>query len=507
MTVTLYRSNIEAAKRLFLDRLTTGAQPLLQPTAIDQGPGDPYYYGGVGDSNNFGVSFDCSGLAGVAIATALYGFNYWAGIGYQRLFSTETFVNWAATNGNWKQTTQADLVNGDYPIKVMIMHGGGGPDSHMACWIDGWNMESNGDYGVCTAAPEITGVASNFWNDWWVWTGGPISEDTKWRQPMEYPQGLDYAGGQIPGEVLAQNGIQFVCRYINDGGTGLPKKLLTADEFVDLVQNGIRVHFNYETTSDFMLSDNGAADAQTGLAYVQGLLSAAAQAGLNVAGYDPVIYFSADFDEPPEDDAVLDAFLDSAKGVLGVNSSGKSCAAAYGAYWFLMRANNSGHVDYLWQTEAWSGGNIDSAIAIMQRNDVGYATYAGVQCDVDEAHADDTGAFIPDATPIPAPVPVPVPTPAPAPVSNPYANANTPDGGNYAALGYSQMSGPLDAATGYGTGWTQLGDGPTSAVLTRTIVDYLARYKPLWDSQLAALNTPTPPTGLAARLTSIFKKG
>jgi hypothetical protein len=409
--MNLLRSNVEAAKRLFLDRLTTGQQPLLQHDSIDEGPGDPYAYAGVGDSNNFGVSFDCSGLAGVVIATALYGFDYWIGRGYQRLFSTETFAGWAASNGSWRQTTQADLVNGNYPVKVMIMHGGGGPDSHMAAWIDGWNMESNGDSGVCTAPPEITGVASDYWNDWWVWDGEPISEDTKWRQPMGYPQGLDYAGGQIPGAVLAQAGVTFVCRYINDGGTGLPKKLLTADEFVDLCQNGIQVVFNYETTATFMLSDNGADDAAAALAYVNGLLSAAAAAEVNVAGYRPVIYFSADFDEPPEDDSPIEAFLDAAKGVLGVNGSGKSCAAIYGAYWILMRANQSGHADYLWQTEAWSGGNIDSAIAVMQRNDVGYVTYAGVQCDVDEAHADDIGAFIPDAVPAPAPAPAPAPTP------------------------------------------------------------------------------------------------
>lgn len=214
---------------------------------------------------------------------------------------------------------------------------------------------------------------------------------------MGYPQGLDYAGGTIPGAQLAAAGITFVCRYINDGGSGLPKKLLTADEFVDLCQNGIQVYFNYETTADFMLTDNGAADAQQGLSYVESLLAAAQAAGFDTSDYDPVIYFSADFDEPPADDAVIEAFLDSAKSVLGVRrSDGKSCAGIYGAYWILMRANTSGHVDFLWQTQAWSGGNIDSAISIMQRNDLGYTTIGGVQCDVDEQHNPDSGQFIPN---------------------------------------------------------------------------------------------------------------
>lgn len=395
----LLRSNINACWRIFLDRLTTDQQPLDNPSNPDAGPGDTYIYANVGDSNNFGIGFDCSGWCGVGCATALFGFPFWVGKGYYRLFATGTFSNWAQSvntqGGHWKQTTQDDLVNGSYPIKVMI-HQGDGEDGHMAMWVDGWNEESNGTYGLCTAADEITGVASNYWDTWWVWDG-QITEDTTERQPMGYPQVLDYAGGTIPGAALAAAGITGVCRYINDGGTGLPKKLLTADEFVDLCQNGIQVYFNFETTAEFMLTDNGAADAQQGLGYVQSLLAAAQSAGINTSGYDPVIYFSADFDEPPADDGTIEAFLDSAKSVLGVRKSdGKSCAAMYGAYWILMRANNSGHVDFLWQTEAWSGGNIDSVIALMQRNSLGYMTIAGVQCDINEQHISDAGQFVPN---------------------------------------------------------------------------------------------------------------
>src|SRR5437868_12376324 len=91
MAVALKRSNIEGAKRVFLDRLAVDQQHLLQPNDIDAGPGDVYDYGGVGDSNNFGVGFDCSGLNGVVIAIALFGFDYFAGKGYFRIFTTESF--------------------------------------------------------------------------------------------------------------------------------------------------------------------------------------------------------------------------------------------------------------------------------------------------------------------------------------------------------------------------------------------------------------------------------
>jgi LysM repeat protein len=278
-------------------------------------------------------------------------------------------------------------------------------------------MESNGDYGTCTAAGQITGLASNFWNDWWVYTE-PINEDIQWRQPMGYPQGLDYAGGYISGADLASAGITFVCRYINPGGGGLPQKQLLAPEFIDLCRNGIQTVFNYETDATFTLEDNGATDAQWALAYVQGLLSAAAAAGIPTSWYaQPVVYFSADFDEAQSQDQTVENYLNGAKSVLGVNGLGKSCAGLYGSYYLCQRAQAAGAVDYLWQTEAWSGGNIVSTVDIMQRNDAGYRQIDGVQADIDEQHSDDIGAFRPGPSLVPAPQPIPVP-PSPAPVGN-----------------------------------------------------------------------------------------
>jgi hypothetical protein len=378
--VQLLRSNIEFAKRVFLDRLTTDAQPLLQPANIDDGPGDEYEYGGVGDSSNFGVGFDCSGLCGVELALAVFGPQYFAAQGYQRLFSTETFPG---PLPGFREATQQDLISGDYPLKVCIMHGGGGPDSHMACQIDGWDMESNGDYGLCTEPGDITGIASSYWNDWWVWDG-PIVEDTPWRQPMSYLRGLDYAGGRISGASLKANGISFVCRYLSDGGSGLPGKQLLPNEFADLVANGIGVVFNWETTADFMLGgySAGVADAQQALAYVRSLPG---------APQNPVIFFSCDFDEAPNQDTPVEQYLQGAASVLG----GMNFVGIYGSYYICTRAQTAVGVKYIWQTEAWSGGNITSAVNIMQRNSLGYQTIEGVECDINEAHTDDYGQYLP----------------------------------------------------------------------------------------------------------------
>jgi hypothetical protein len=350
-------------------------------------------YAGVFDPYNFGVSADCSGLCGIVLGAALNGA---AGMSWSRLFSTETFPG---PLQGFRRTTQADLIGGDYPLKVCIMHGGGGPDSHMACQVDGWDMESNGDYGVSTKPPQITGIASDYWNDWWVFDG-PITEDTEYRQPMSYPQGLDYAGGRIAGADLKANGISFVCRYLSSGGASLPFKQLTADEFADLTANGIGVVFNWETTSNFMLGgfSAGVADAQQALNYIRGLPGVP-------PGYQPVVYFSCDFDEAPSQDAPVEAYLNGAATVLGDMDH----VGIYGAYYICIRAQAAVGVKYIWQTEAWSGGNITSAVNIMQRNSLGYKTIDGVPCDINEAHTDDIGAFT--AAPVPAPAPSPQPAP------------------------------------------------------------------------------------------------
>jgi LysM domain len=417
----LLRSNVEFAKRVFLDRLTTDQQNLGDPQNVDVGPGDTYQYANTYDPYNFGIGGDCSGWCGIGCSAALFGPN---GMTWTRLFSTESFYAWANNVGGWKQTSQADCVNGSYAMKVMICHGGGGPDSHMAMWLDGWNMESNGTFGTCTIPSQVTGVASNYWNDWWVYTT-PIVEDTDYRQPMGYPQGLDYAGGYISGADLAGAGIAFVCRYVNSGGSGLPDKQLLAPEFIDLCRNGIQVVFNYETDATMMLESDGVNDAKAALWSVQNLLAAAAAQGIPTAWYlQPVIYFSADFDESQNQDQTVENYLNGAKSVLGVNGFGKSCAGLYASYYLCQRAQQAGTVDYLWQTEAWSGGNIISTVNIMQRNALGFRQIDGVQADFDEAHSDDIGAFRPGPVapqPLPpAPVPLPPPVPQPAPVSQLY---------------------------------------------------------------------------------------
>lgn len=374
----LKRSNVEAAKRIFLDRLSTGAQPVSNKASPDLGPGDGYVYGAEYDAFNLGVGADCSGSSGIFIGAALYGF---AGMSWGRQFTTETFP---AGFPGFTQTTQADLLAGNYPIKVCIGHHGGGAESHMHISIDGVTMESNGSSGTCTAGHGAMTDTDPYWNDWWVFDG-TIIEDTTWRQTLSYPQGLDYAGGRPNAADIKAAGYSFVCRYLTDGGATLPGKQLLPDEFTSLLGAGLSVVFNWETTEDFMLGGaaQGTADATAALNYVRSLPG--------MASANPVVFFSCDFDEAEDQQDAINAYLQAASVVLG----GVQFVGIYGAYYVCQRALDAGVAKYMWQTEAWSGGNVESRVNIYQRNDEGYATVDGVECDVNEAHTDDFGQWPP----------------------------------------------------------------------------------------------------------------
>lgn len=397
----LKRSNVEASKRLFKDRLAVDQQPLLQVN-IDQGPGVEYDYGGVGNSGNLGIGFDCSGLDGVVIGTAMFGFAYWTGKGYYRVFSTETFPG---PYPGFHTVSQQDCIASSSPIKVMIGHHGGGADSHMACIIDGWHMESNGDYGIIGGTdlnrPGITPITNTSeWNEWWVYDG-TIDEDTEYREPMGYPLVLDYSGGpgtgpdgHISGAVLKANGVAAVVRYLFGAGTSLQYKQLTRPESDDLKANGIDIVSNFEQGTQNMLGGaaQGAIDVQAALAVHN------ACGGPSVAQ----IYFSADWDASPDQQDAINAYLKACANVLGVENTG-----IYGGFWPLSRALDAGVCGLSWQAEAWSGNNVDARINLLQRNGLGYKTVDGVQCDINEAHTDNFGQWGHMADPPPAPVVLP----------------------------------------------------------------------------------------------------
>lgn len=182
--------------------------------------------------------------------------------------------------------------------------------------------------------------------------------------------GVDYAGGKPGGAALAAAGFSFAARYLTSGGPGLPGKLLTPQEYLDLQAHGIAVVANWETTATRMLGgfNAGVLDAQS------------AQAQLVVVGHplDRPVFFSADWDATPTQQAPIDAYLRGAATVLGAQRVG-----VYSGYWVVSRCLDNGSAVWAWQAMAWSGGNVDPRAHLVQHIET--VVVDGVECDVNQA--------------------------------------------------------------------------------------------------------------------------
>lgn len=253
--------------------------------------------------------------------------------------------------------------------------------------------------------------------------------------------GLDYAGGRPGGGSIRAAGYDFVVRYLSDGGPGLPGKLLEPWEADDLRANGVAIVSNWETTADRMLGGYaaGAYDAQQALDQV-----------LACGGRrDRPIYFSADWDATPEQQGPIDDYLRGAASVIGVENVG-----IYAGYWPGSRALDNGTATWLWQTDAWSGGNADDRRKIHQR--IGTVWVGGVDCDENEALADDFGQWDYQA---------PAPAPEPAQEVSAVPELNSPD--PVVDDIEEQLRGPGQK------GWAQLGQNEAGENLT--LVDGVAK--------------------------------
>lgn len=199
--------------------------------------------------------------------------------------------------------------------------------------------------------------------------------------------GIDYAWQHPDPAAVAKAGYGFACRYLSRDDT----KNLSLGEAQALAANGIWVVANWEYGAQDMLRGyaGGIADAQLALAQ-------ATAAGMP-AGRP--VYFSADWDVTPAQEAAVLAYLSGADSVLGASSVGE-----YGGYYPVKIARDQGTA-WSWQTSGWSGGQWDPRDQIRQ---TGTATVGGVQVDVNQAMTDDYGQWQPGRLPAaaqPAPLP------------------------------------------------------------------------------------------------------
>jgi hypothetical protein len=202
---------------------------------------------------------------------------------------------------------------------------------------------------------------------------------------MYIPPGYDYplildAASRPYGPAVQASIYDGICRYLSDGGPALPGKLLLPDEAKSYIDNGQALVSNWETTSDMMLRGYQGGYDDVRAAWAQ---------HKNCGGPDnAVVYFSCDFDEAPGQDTQVEQYLQACIDYLGVQSVG-----VYGSYYVCARVHTWNPGVYLWQTQAWSGGQIFDGIHLYQRNDLGYAYVNGCACDINEARKPDFGQW------------------------------------------------------------------------------------------------------------------
>lgn len=209
--------------------------------------------------------------------------------------------------------------------------------------------------------------------------------------------GLDYSAGRPSGAAIIRAGYRFVVRYLPNGLSG--RVNLTAAEAAGLRAAGVAVALVWERKL------NGQPDRATE-GYAAGAADArAADAAAVACGLDGFpIYMAIDFDIPdyapksPDPHAKLGPVGDYLAGAASV--LGRTRTGVYGGFYAVSRAIDAGLVSLAWQTVAWSGGNVDPRVHLLQR--LGRVVIDGIDCDTNESRQTYFGQG-PASTPASAP--------------------------------------------------------------------------------------------------------
>ncbi|WP_405163209.1 DUF1906 domain-containing protein [Nocardia sp. NBC_01499] len=194
-----------------------------------------------------------------------------------------------------------------------------------------------------------------------------------------YPLILDSASRPY-GNAVQASIYSGICRYLSDGGSELPGKLLLADEAKSYIAADQALVSNWETTADMMLRGANGGYDDVRRAWDQHKMCGGPD--------NAVVYFSCDFDSTPEQQVDINEYLQACVDFLGVQSVG-----VYGSYYVCQRVHQWTPEIYLWQTQAWSGGQVYDGIHLYQRNDLGSVLVGGAECDVNEVRRPDFGQW------------------------------------------------------------------------------------------------------------------
>lgn len=164
-------------------------------------------------------------------------------------------------------------------------------------------------------------------------------------------EGIDYSWARPGGAAIKAAGKKFVVRYLYEDGLG--GKGLDAGELADLLANGLELCLVYQQGTDTLKQGRS-----MGIAHAQ-----AAQREINRLGLPAksVVYFAADWDASPADQAVIDDYLRGAASVIGIERTG-----IYGKADVMQRCMQNKSATWFWQTYAWSRGRVQEGIHLYQ---------------------------------------------------------------------------------------------------------------------------------------------
>lgn len=198
----------------------------------------------------------------------------------------------------------------------------------------------------------------------------------------------DLSWARPGGAALKAHGFTGVMRYFShDDG-----KNLSHDELVDYLNNGLDVGVVWESTATRALGGAaaGTADGQAALAEA------------NAIGFTGRLYAAVDFDindaQKPVAKQYQDAFNDA---------TGGRSRAAYGGFYLVKYLKENGSIDLMWQTLAWSGGQVYDGVQLYQNGQTDF----GGQVDVNEVRVADFGQMGHGSTASPSGGSAPAPSP------------------------------------------------------------------------------------------------
>lgn len=187
-------------------------------------------------------------------------------------------------------------------------------------------------------------------------------------------KGLDFTTplSTAKAKELADNGIQFVCRYLVP--ERLRSKRITKAEAEAITAAGMQIVSVYETTADRAKggSEAGRADG----------IAALKETKIVGQPVGSAVYFAVDYDAQPAEYDIIEAYLRNAFAELPGYAVG-----VYGSFAIVEEMARRKACTHFWQTYAWSRGKLSSHVNVYQyKNGV---KVCGITCDLNDSFGNE----------------------------------------------------------------------------------------------------------------------